>query len=145
MFCLTGVVFGTAIGYYIGVNRRFISHHIHHIKAIACHHYYGIEVHNIIHNMLSYPAKFDNVEIYFLLFVCRTQGVFIVEDAEMPTIRKSNEVLIQVKAASLNVIDTKICSGYSRIYRKLLNSGVSEVFFLEYVYAYRALKKKPGW
>lgn len=50
----------------------------------------------------------------------------MVEDAEMPRIRKSNEVLIQVKAASLNVIDTKICSGYSRIYRKLLNSGVSK-------------------
>jgi len=44
----------------------------------------------------------------------------------MPMIKKSNELLIQVKAASLNVIDTKICSGYSRIYRRLLNSGVSK-------------------
>jgi len=40
----------------------------------------------------------------------------------MPTIKKSNELLIQVRAASLNVIDTKICYGYSRIYRRLLNS-----------------------
>ncbi|XP_029175123.1 reticulon-4-interacting protein 1 homolog, mitochondrial-like isoform X2 [Nylanderia fulva] len=50
-------------------------------------------------------------------------GVLMVDDVEMPTIKKSNDLLIQVKAASLNVIDTKICSGYSRIYRKLLNSG----------------------
>lgn len=50
----------------------------------------------------------------------------MIDDSEMPTIKKSNELLIQVKAASLNVIDTKICSGYSRIYRKLLNSGVSK-------------------
>jgi len=46
----------------------------------------------------------------------------MIEDVEMPTIKKSNELLIQVKAASLNVIDTKICYGYSRIYRRLLNS-----------------------
>lgn len=50
----------------------------------------------------------------------------MVEDSEMPTIKKSNELLIQVKAASLNVVDIKICSGYSRIYRRLLNSGVSK-------------------
>ena len=49
----------------------------------------------------------------------------MVDDIEMPTIKKSNDLLIQVKAASLNVIDTKICSGYSKIYRRLLNSGVS--------------------
>jgi len=53
------------------------------------------------------------------------QGVLTIDDAEMPTIKKSNELLIQVKAASLSVTDTKICSGYSKIYRKLLNSGVS--------------------
>lgn len=55
------------------------------------------------------------------------QGVLMIDDSEMPTIKKSNELLIQVKAASLNVIDTKICSGYSRIYRRLLNSGVSKL------------------
>lgn len=55
------------------------------------------------------------------------QGVLMIDDCEMPTIKKSNELLIQVKATSLNVIDTKICSGYSRIYRRLLNSGVSKL------------------
>lgn len=54
------------------------------------------------------------------------QDVSVIEDVEMPMIRKSNELLIQVRATSLNVIDTKICYGYSRIYRKLLNS-VSEL------------------
>ena len=49
----------------------------------------------------------------------------MVEDAEMPTIQKSNELLIQVKAASIHDVDIKICSGYSREYRRLLNSGVS--------------------
>ncbi|XP_011262065.1 reticulon-4-interacting protein 1, mitochondrial isoform X1 [Camponotus floridanus] len=93
MYCLTGIAIGTVIGYYIGVNWKPPSFHIHHIKAIACHHYYGIE------------------------------GVLMIDDVEMPTIKKSNDLLIQVKAASLNVIDTKICSGYSKIYRRLLNSG----------------------
>ncbi|CAL1689032.1 unnamed protein product [Lasius platythorax] len=93
IYCLTGIAIGTVIGYYIGVHWKSSSHHMHHIKAIACHHYYGIE------------------------------GVLMIDDVEMPTIKKSNDLLIQVKAASLNVVDTKICSGYSRIYRRLLNSG----------------------
>lgn len=54
----------------------------------------------------------------------------MIEDVEMPTIKKSNELLIQVRAASLNVIDTKICYGYSRIYRRLLNS-VSKFFTIQ--------------
>lgn len=53
------------------------------------------------------------------------QGVSCIEDAEMPALQKSNELLIQVKAASLHEIDIQICSGYSRAYRRLLNSGVS--------------------
>lgn len=92
-FCITGIAVGAVIGYCIGANWRSNSHHIHHIKAVACHHYYGIE------------------------------GVLMIEDAEMPAIRKSNELLIQVKAASLSITDTKICFGYSKIYRRLLNSG----------------------
>lgn len=48
----------------------------------------------------------------------------MIDDAEMPMIKKNNDLLIQVKAASVNVVDTKICSGYSKAYRRLLNSGV---------------------
>lgn len=55
----------------------------------------------------------------------RSQGVSMVDDAEVPTIQRPDELLIQVKAASLNVVDAKISNGYSRVYRRLLNSGVS--------------------
>ncbi|XP_076249817.1 NAD(P)H oxidoreductase RTN4IP1, mitochondrial [Calliopsis andreniformis] len=92
-FCLAGVTIGTLIGYYAGINWGHISHHMHHMKAIICHSLIGIE------------------------------GVSMVEDVEMPMIQRSNELLIQVKAASLNVIDAKICEGYSKVYRRLLNSG----------------------
>lgn len=51
----------------------------------------------------------------------------MIDDAEMPIIERSNELLVQVKAASVNVVDTKICYGYSKIYRRLLNSGVSKL------------------
>lgn len=51
----------------------------------------------------------------------------MIDDAKMPAIEKSNQLLIQVKAASVNVVDTKICYGYSKIYRKLLNTGVSSL------------------
>ncbi|XP_058796861.1 reticulon-4-interacting protein 1, mitochondrial-like isoform X2 [Phymastichus coffea] len=67
--------------------------HLHHMKAIVCHNYVGIE------------------------------GVSTIDDSEMPTIKKSNELLIQVKAACIHDVDIKICSGYSRTYRRLLNSG----------------------
>lgn len=51
----------------------------------------------------------------------------MIDDAEMPMIERSNELLVQVKAASVNVVDTKICYGYSKIYRRLLNSGVRKL------------------
>lgn len=57
----------------------------------------------------------------------------MIDDAEMPMIERSNELLVQVKAASVNIVDTKICNGYSKIYRRLLNYGVCKIknyFFL---------------
>lgn len=124
MFCLTGLMIGAVTGYYIGVNWK-PARHVHHIKSIACHHYYGIEVYtSYLHNISYYSFEYKYRYRVLLLL----QGVLMIDDSEMPTIKKSNELLIQVKAASLNVIDTKICSGYSRIYRRLLNSGVSKHF-----------------
>lgn len=92
-FCLAGLVVGTLLGYYIRITWEHVPRHMHHIKAIICHHYIGIE------------------------------GVSMIDDAEMPMIERSNELLVQVKAASVNVVDTKICNGYSKIYRRLLNYG----------------------
>lgn len=48
-----------------------------------------------------------------------------IDDAEMPAIQKPDDILIQVKSASVNVVDAKICSGYAKTYRQLLNSGVN--------------------
>lgn len=92
-FCLSGLIIGTLLGYYIGTNWGYSIRHMHHIKAVICHQYIGIE------------------------------GVSMMEDSEMPMIQRPNELLIQVKAASVNIVDAKICYGYSKYYRRLLNSG----------------------
>lgn len=43
-FCLAGLVIGTLLGYYIRITWEHVPRHMHHIKAIICHHYIGIEV-----------------------------------------------------------------------------------------------------
>ncbi|XP_034943214.1 reticulon-4-interacting protein 1, mitochondrial-like [Chelonus insularis] len=92
-FCTVGLIIGTLIGYNIGLNWRQNVKRIHYMRAVICHHYSGIE------------------------------GVSVIDDAEVPSLQQSNELLIQVKAASVNVVDAKICSGYSKAYRRVLNSG----------------------
>ncbi|XP_011311493.1 reticulon-4-interacting protein 1, mitochondrial isoform X2 [Fopius arisanus] len=92
-FCALGITIGTLIGYNIGLNWRQTSKRTQYMKAIICHHYVGIE------------------------------GVAVIDDAELPIIQRSNEVLIQVKAASVNPVDVKICSGYSKYYRRIFNHG----------------------
>lgn len=93
-YCTLGITIGGLIGYSIGFNLRSTARRIQSMKALICQNYIGFE------------------------------GVTLVEDAEMPTIQRPNEVLIQVKAASLNIIDAKITNGYSKLYRGLLNSGL---------------------
>lgn len=57
------------------------------------------------------------------------QSVCVVEDAKAPSACGKNEVLINVKAASVQSIDAKICSGYGRTIRRLL----SKYFKVNYV------------
>lgn len=45
----------------------------------------------------------------------------MTEDAPAPVITKPDEVLVQVKAASVDLVDIKICSGYGRVLRKQLS------------------------
>jgi len=68
VFCVTGITIGTMIGYYIGANWRFHSYHTHHIKAIACHHYYGIEVCYAQYNFII--SEYRNFMIIILLSGC---------------------------------------------------------------------------
>lgn len=52
-----------------------------------------------------------------------SKGVSTIDDAEVPTIKRSNELLIQVKASSVTPLDGRICSGYALAYRRILNTG----------------------
>jgi NADPH:quinone reductase-like Zn-dependent oxidoreductase len=45
----------------------------------------------------------------------------VVEDVPVPAIIMLDEVLVQVKAASVDLVDIKICSGYGKVLRKQLN------------------------
>lgn len=54
----------------------------------------------------------------------------MIEDAPAPVITMLDEVLVQVKAASVDLVDLKICSGYGRVLRKQLSrySNVSRLY-----------------
>jgi NADPH:quinone reductase-like Zn-dependent oxidoreductase len=45
----------------------------------------------------------------------------MIEDVPAPVITMLDEVLVQVKAASVDLVDIKICSGYGRVLRKQLS------------------------
>ncbi|KAJ8681331.1 hypothetical protein QAD02_017118 [Eretmocerus hayati] len=93
IFFATGCITGSILGYVIVLNWcNTIPNHLHQMKAIVCHQYIGSE------------------------------GISFIEHAEMPAILNPDELLIQVKAASINEVDLKICYGYGRFYRKLFNT-----------------------
>lgn len=54
----------------------------------------------------------------------------VIEDVPVPVITVLDEVLVQVKAASVDLVDIKICSGYGRVLRKQLSryNNVSSEF-----------------
>jgi NADPH:quinone reductase-like Zn-dependent oxidoreductase len=56
-------------------------------------------------------------EVTFFLF----KALMVIEDVPVPVITMLDEVLIQVKAASVDLVDIKICSGYGRVLRKQLS------------------------
>lgn len=49
------------------------------------------------------------------------QAIAFLEDINTPTVSSPDDVLIEVKAGSVDPIDIKICNGYARILRKQLN------------------------
>lgn len=53
----------------------------------------------------------------------------VVEDAIAPSDCAENEVLVNVKAASVQIIDSLIASGYGRTYRRILRN-IYKVFFV---------------
>lgn len=78
-FCLAGLVIGTLLGYYIRITWEHVPRHMHHIKAIICHHYIGIEVLYEIKNLSNnnnkvYSKLISNLKIqlkylYYLIYL----------------------------------------------------------------------------
>nr|CAD7420963.1 unnamed protein product [Timema poppensis] len=58
-----------------------------------------------------------------------------VDDLPVPTISSPDQILVQVKAASVDTVDSKICCGYGRVLRKQLYrhsySGRSQPLWIE--------------
>lgn len=61
------------------------------------------------------------------------KSVAVVEDAVAPYECGKNEILVNVKAASVNVIDTKICRGYGRRWRWLLKGYNQVILYTQIV------------
>ncbi|XP_047002996.1 reticulon-4-interacting protein 1 homolog, mitochondrial-like isoform X1 [Schistocerca americana] len=94
-------VVGGALGFTIGLSWRRTPQSSQRMKAIGCSYYGGID------------------------------AVQLLDDVPIPSVKKPDELLIQVKAASLDPVDILICSGYGRVLRRLLhryNSNVKQEF-----------------
>ncbi|XP_066154615.1 reticulon-4-interacting protein 1 homolog, mitochondrial-like isoform X2 [Euwallacea fornicatus] len=55
-----------------------------------------------------------------------TESILVVEDAAAPYECGDNDVLINVKAASVHIVDACICSGYGKTLRKVLRRFYKE-------------------
>ncbi|XP_049764286.1 uncharacterized protein LOC126092615 isoform X5 [Schistocerca cancellata] len=94
-------VVGGALGFTIGLSWRRTPQSSQRMKAIGCSYYGGID------------------------------AVQLLDDVPIPSVKKPDELLIQVKAASVDPVDILICSGYGRVLRRLLhryNSNVKQEF-----------------
>ncbi|KAJ8975536.1 hypothetical protein NQ317_003878, partial [Molorchus minor] len=89
-FGCAGLIIGVVIGISIGLAVRKKEPILRYMQAIQCNHYLGCE------------------------------SVTVIEDAIAPFQCGEYEVLVNVKAASVQIIDVQICNGYGRTLRRLL-------------------------
>lgn len=89
-FGCAGFVLGGIVGITVGLSWQKKQPNIPRMRAIVCNSYRG------------------------------SDALMMIEDAPAPVITMLDEVLVQVKAASVDLVDLKICSGYGRVLRKQL-------------------------
>lgn len=81
---------------------------VRYMEAVQIKYYSGAEV-----------GFFLYLEV-FNFFFWNAQSVSVVEDAIAPYECGDRDVLINVKAASVQIVDAHICSGYGRTLRRIL-------------------------
>lgn len=89
-----GLFIGGGIGVLVGINYYSHFQYIVPMKAIVTNNYNGIK------------------------------GITLIDEVLAPVIISSNEILVHVKAASLDIVDIQISAGYGRVLRRLYQSTV---------------------
>ncbi|KAG5888342.1 hypothetical protein JTB14_014571 [Gonioctena quinquepunctata] len=89
-FACSGLMVGGLIGLSIGLTIRRKEAVLRYMKAIQCNNYLGV------------------------------WSVTVVEDAFAPYECSEYDVLVNIKAVSVQIIDTQICNGYGRTLRRIL-------------------------
>lgn len=95
-FACGGLIIGGIVGFSIGIAYRKREPILRYMQAIHCTNYLGAE------------------------------SITVAEDAFAPYECINNKVLINVKAASIQLVDIKICKGYGRNLRKILQRMYSQ-------------------
>ncbi|CAG2058422.1 unnamed protein product [Timema podura] len=85
-----GFLFGSLFGVMLGLSWYRPPPPMQRMRAVVCTGYYGPD------------------------------SLATVEDMPVPTISSPDQILVQVKAASVDTVDSKICYGYGRVLRKQL-------------------------